>query len=621
MKFPYEQLSLQELKTMPYSRLEELADSIRTFLIESIARTGGHLSSNLGIVEITLALHAVFNSPEDKIIFDVGHQSYVHKILTGRANQFDTLRQSHGLSGFQKRKESPHDPWEAGHSSTSLSAALGMAIARDLKKEKHEVIAVIGDGAMTGGMAFEALNDIGSKQKKVIIVFNDNNMSISKNHSGMEKRITSLRTSPFYRTLKKDLKHQLHNKVGAGLLHSLTSLRDTLKSELVDAPLFREFNLDYLGPVDGHNMKELCAAFQMAKDADGPIVIHCITQKGKGYEPAARDHTGAWHGVGPFDVESGKPLSRLPVDEISWSQVISNTLIDLAQHNPNITAITPAMAQGSRLLEFSRLYPDRFFDCGIAEQHAVTMAAGMAQAGLQPFVSIYSSFLQRAYDQVNHDVARMNLPVVIGIDRAGLVGEDGETHQGIYDISFLRSVPNLVLAQPASAAEAQNMLYTAFAVRQPFALRYPRGNVHWKQVEKYEKIEIGTWEKFQIGQPKQAVIAYGPDVERIVRKARANQMDLLVINARFFKPLDTAMLKELFAMNIPITVFETDVKIGGLGSAILEEMNAQNVQADITCLGIEDHFVPQGSVRQQRHEEGISLDDLFGKLEQNAAAG
>ena len=610
--------SPDQIKSMSTKQLQELADDIRMFLIGSISRTGGHLSSNLGVVELTIALHYVFHSPNDKFLFDVGHQSYTHKILTGRAGAFSTLRKHNGLSGFQKRSESVHDAWEAGHSSTSLSAALGMAIARDLQHENFEIIPIIGDGALSGGMALEALNDIGVSHKKMIIIFNDNNMSISKNHGAIEKRLTNLRSSSLYRHMKQDVKTNLNQtKTGVNLLHSLTHLRDSLKDSLVDAPLFKEFNLDYLGPVDGHNIPALIKVLETAKDHEGPIVVHVITQKGKGYKLAEQDRTGKWHGVGPFDPATGRLLVKLPPQEISWSQVISNTLIDLAAKNPKIVAITPAMAQGSKLLEFASRYKDRFFDCGIAEQHAVTMAAGMAVGGLHPFVSIYSSFLQRAYDQINHDVARMNVPVVFGIDRAGLVGDDGETHQGIYDIAFLRSIPNLVLSQPKDAKEAQNLLYSAFAYNGPFCIRYPRGNVHYAPNERYEAIEIGTWTCHIVGIPEQIVITYGPDVDRLIQKARENAMGVMVINARFFKPIDTKMLDTVFKENLPVTVFETDCEIGSLSSAILEAMNKKDHQIDI--IGIQDHFVPQGSIRVLRQEEGIDIDTVFERLERKNA--
>lgn len=609
--------SPNQIKNMSFDQLNDLASQIRYFLIDSISKTGGHLSSNLGIVELTIAMHYVFDSPKDKFIFDVGHQSYVHKILTGRSTQFSTLRKKGGLSGFQKRSESVHDPFEAGHSSTSLSAALGFAIARDLKKEDYEVIAVIGDGSLTGGEAFEALNDIGAKQKKVIIIFNDNNMSISKNSSAMEERITSIRSSKVYRSIKKEMKVNLsNNKIGSNILNTLTHIKDHVKEEVIDAPLFQEFNLDYMGPVNGHDIEALVNVLQAAKEHSGPIVVHVITKKGKGYSFAEQDKTGKWHGVSPFDIQTGQSLMKLAPNEISWSEVISNTLISLAKKNEDIVAITPAMAQGSKLLKFAKEFPERFFDCGIAEQHAVTMACGMACGNLHPFVSIYSSFLQRAYDQMNHDLARMDLPVVIGIDRAGLVGDDGDTHQGIYDISLLRSVPNLILSQPKDAIEAQNLLYTAFETKHPFCIRYPRGNVHYDALNSFSKIAIGTWTLFTVGNnPTCNVISYGPDVDRIISKAKENDMSINVINARFFKPIDESMLDSILTSNLPIYIFETDAKIGSLSSAILEYKNKK--YGDLHILGIEDHFVEHGSIRMLRIQEHINVETLFEEIENN----
>ena len=611
----YDIESPAQIKNMSIRELNELAQDIRSFLIESISKTGGHLSSNLGVVELTLAMHYVFNAPKDKIIFDVGHQCYVHKILTGRAPQFSTLRKKDGLSGFQKRKESPYDCWEAGHSSTSLSAALGFSIARDLTQDDYEVVALIGDGALSGGMSMEALNDIGAQQKKLIIVFNDNNMSISKNHGGIEQRITDIRTSKIYRNTKKDVKNVLgHGKVREGVLRSMISIRDHLKEEMIDAPLFEQFNLNYMGPIDGHDIKALIHAFEAAKDYDGPIVIHAITQKGKGYKYAQEDEVGKWHGVTPFDIETGRSLMKVSDSEVSWSECISKTLMDLAKNDKRICAITPAMAQGSKLLDFQAKYPDRFFDCGIAEAHAVTMACGMACGGLKPFVSVYSSFLQRAYDQMNHDMARMNLPVVIGIDRAGLVGDDGETHQGIYDISMLRSVPNLILSQPKDANEAADLLYTAFDSNQPFCIRYPRGYVKYKPKTEYNQISIGSWEKFEVGlNPKAIVITYGEEVEKVAYKARNNDYSIVLVNARFFKPIDTNLLNELFGMNLPIVVFETDCEISSLSSAILEYKN--KVTQEVAILGIEDHFVQHGSIRSLRIAEHINIESLFEELD------
>ena len=608
-----------QIRQLSMPQLETLAGDIRSFLIQSLSRTGGHLSSNLGIVELTLALHYVFESPRDKLIFDVGHQSYVHKILTGRAPEFGTLRQRHGLSGFQKREESEHDPWEAGHSSTSLSAALGMAVARDLQKQEGEVIAVIGDGALTGGMAMEALNNIGARKEKLIIVYNDNDMSISPNHAGFKNHLTSLRSSRTYRTVKRDVKAGL--EPSPVLLNSLSTIRDVLRDNLVDGGLFHEFGLDYLGPVDGHNLPELIRTLETAREHKGPVVVHVRTRKGLGFAPAQQDKTGQWHGVPPFDPVTGKFRSSSCPGEESWSMIIADTLSRLARSDPRITAITPAMANGSKLLQFAARYPDRFFDCGIAEEHAVTAAGGMAAGGLRPFVSIYSSFLQRAYDQVLHDVARQHLPVVFGVDRAGLVGEDGDTHQGIYDIAFLRTIPDIVICQPKDSPEAQDLLYSAFCNEDPCFIRSPRGSALHQRKEKLEKIETGTWTSFDEGKPEQIVITYGPEVDRVREKARINGMGLRVVNARFFKPVDRTMLREIFAAGLPVTVFETDVSQGGLSSAIRDELAGQDGPVPaFHVIGLPDAFIPHGSVRTLRREEGISLEDLFDWLESRRGA-
>lgn len=604
-----------QIKNLSMKQLDVLAQDIRHFLIQNISKTGGHLSSNLGIVEITIAMHYVFSSPKDKMIFDVGHQSYVHKILTGRSTKFATLRKLNGLSGYQKRSESPHDCWEAGHSSTSLSAALGYAIARDVQHQNYEVIAVIGDGALAGGMSLEALNDIGAQKRKMIIIFNDNAMSISKNRGGVEKRITSIRSSHLYRSMKNDIKVTLpHNKMGNETLKVFSSIRDRIKSGLIDAPLFQEFNLDYLGPVDGHNIPALIKVFEAAKEHDGPIVVHVRTKKGKGYRYAEQDKIGQWHGVSPFNIQTGQPLMKLPINEKTWSNIISDGLIELAKKNKDVVAITPAMAQGSKLLKFAKLFPDRFFDCGIAEEHAITMAGAMSLGGLRPFVSIYSSFLQRAYDQMNHDLGRMDLPVVIGIDRAGLVGDDGETHQGVFDISFLRSIPNLILSQPKDAQEAYDLLYTAFAAKHPFCIRYPRGQTAITDNIEFHLISIGSWERFDIGSdPKAIIISYGPDVDRIIHTIHENNLSMIVVNARFFKPIDQEMCKELFNLDLPIYVYETDVKIGGLSSAVLEYQN--EIENHVHILGIDDHYVQHGPIRSLRKKEHIDLESLFREIE------
>ena len=602
-----------DIKSCSFEELNELAGDIREFLIQSISKTGGHLSSNLGIVELTLALHYVFDSPKDKFIFDVGHQSYVHKMLTGRLKDFSNLRQYKGIAGFQKRGESVHDPWEAGHSSTSLSAALGMAVARDLDGSHFHILPIIGDGAFAGGMAMEALNQIGSEQRNMIIIFNDNNMSISKNVGAMDEAFTRLRTSRSYTHLKDDLKHSLSTtRLGSNVLDTMKRVKNAVKDNIVDTSIFGEFNIDYLGPVDGHNIKNLVKVLKIAKQHEGPIVLHVITQKGKGYSFAEHDEEGAWHGVSQFDPKTGQSLAKNPPQHKSWSEVISATVLDLAHDNQDIVAITPAMKSGSKLQKFFEAYPQRSFDCGIAEEHAMTFAAGLAAAGKRPFISVYSSFLQRAYDQIHHDVARMKLPVVIGIDRCGLVGEDGETHHGVFDIAMLRPIPNMILAQPKDSEEAQNLIYSAFQQNQyPYAIRYPRGSVPYKKLSAYSYIEAGTWSYQDTGEPQLVVISYGSDVDKIVQKAEANQLSLRVVNARFFKPFDTEMLEELCAMQLPIIVYESDVQIGGLSSAIVEYANDHGLKNTFVRIGLRDHFVEHGSIPKLRKVEQVDLGTLF----------
>ncbi|MEG1702611.1 MAG: 1-deoxy-D-xylulose-5-phosphate synthase [Erysipelotrichaceae bacterium] len=610
----YDIKSPEDIKGLSVDELIELADDIRHYLIENISKTGGHLSSNLGIVELTIALHYVFNSPTDKIFFDVGHQAYVHKILTGRAAQFPTLRQYKGLSGFQKRSESVHDVWEAGHSSTSLSAALGMAVARDLNHEDYQVIPVIGDASLASGMSMEALNQIGGLSPNMIIIFNDNNMSISQAVGAMDETFTRLRTSKPYNALKEDLKDVLStSKTGKTLLETMRHVKNTVKENVVDTSIFGEYNLDYIGPVDGHNFNDLIKVFQTALKHTGPIVIHVMTKKGKGYQLAENDREGKWHGVSQFDPTTGQSLSRLPSGQLSWSEVISTSLIQEAKNNSDIVALSPAMVTGSKLNEFFYQFPNRSFDCGIAEEHAMTFAASLALSGKRPFISVYSSFLQRAYDQISHDVARMNLPVVIGVDRCGLVGEDGATHHGVFDISMLRSIPNLVLSQPKDGVEAQNLLHLAFQQKEgPFVIRYPRGNVPFTLLDHYDEIMVGTWTRWDFNdQSKAIVITYGIDVDKVISKAKVNEKAITVINARFFKPIDEGMLQSLIDMNIPMIIYESDVLTGGLSDAILEYNNDHKTHAVFERIGLKDHFVEQGSLPQLRKAEKIDTNTLF----------
>ncbi|MDI9519169.1 MAG: 1-deoxy-D-xylulose-5-phosphate synthase [Bacillota bacterium] len=603
------------LKEASVKECQVLGEQIREFLINSISKTGGHLASNLGVVELTIALHKAFNSPEDKIFFDVGHQCYTHKILTGRANEFNKLRQYNGLSGYQKFEESEHDVWEAGHSSTSLSAALGMAIARDLNNEKYHVVPIIGDGALGSGMALEALNNIGSEKRNMIIVFNDNNMSISNNVGAMTKGFARLRTEKRYNSLKQEMKTALNKTdVGKNVLNGLRGIRNIVKEQVVDAGIFGEFDIDYLGPVDGHNIRDLINAFEVAKNHEGPIVIHVLTKKGKGYKFCEEDSVGKWHGVGPFNIATGKPLVGNEGKLISWSQVISDALYELAKEDEDILVLTPAMIAGSKLEKFFAKYPERSFDCGIAEEHAVTLSAALALSNKKPFLSIYSSFLQRGYDQLNHDVCRMNLPVVFGIDRAGIVGEDGDTHHGVFDISFMRSLPNIIMSQPKDAKEANNLLYTAFNQKQPFSIRIPRGSTESNN-DKFEKIEIGSWSIFNDKEyNKVVVLTYGPDVDKILNKILVNNLPITVVNCRFFKPLDNNMLEYISNKKLKTIIYETDILIGGLGSAILEWANDNKKDMDIVRFGIDDQFVTFGSVNQLRKDLGIDINSLFDVL-------
>jgi len=604
------------LKEMTYPELEKLSKDIRSFLIENVSKTGGHLSSNLGIVELTVAMHMVFNSPIDRIIFDVGHQSYVHKILTGRAARFDRLRQYEGLSGFQNRQESEHDSWEAGHAGTALSAALGSAIARDLNQETYAVIAVVGDGAMPNGESFEALNHIGATHHKLIIILNDNNMSISANVGALSHAIARLRTSAPYNSLKHEMKVLLtRNAVGTTVLKGMRGIKNTIKKNVVKPSIFTDLNLEYLGPVNGHNYAELVDALTSAKDHDGPVLVHVMTTKGKGFTLSENDKSGRWHGVNQFDPDTGNNLGVIPTNHMSWSQIISETLVRFAKDMSDLVVLTPAMIQGSKLDKFFALYPQRSIDCGIAEEHATTLAASLALNGKKPFLSIYSTFLQRAYDQINHDIARMKCPVVIGIDRSGLVGEDGPTHHGVFDIGLLRPIPNLIIAQPKDAFEAQHLLYTAFNTNLPFALRYPRGSVIYEEVERFETIKIGSWTSLgDVDLALGFVISYGPDVDKIYEKVLANQLNITVINARFIKPLDTQFLDFLANSGKFILCYETDMLAGGLGSAILEYYEQQNMHPNLSRMGIQDHFVPHGSMPELRKHEAIDLNHLFEEL-------
>jgi 1-deoxy-D-xylulose-5-phosphate synthase len=620
-----------DLKRMTVAQLQSLAGDIRQQVIESVSKTGGHLASNLGVVEITLGLHYVFNSPTDKILWDVGHQAYVHKMLTGRREDFDTLRQYKGLSGFINPAESEHDPFIAGHSSTSISLAVGMAVARDHLQENHKVIAVIGDGGLTGGMALEAINHLGHIQRNVLIVLNDNEMSISENLGGFSQYMKRIKETFFYQDIKEKL-DQIENTLDHIELQPqvwdlISSVKRQAKHRL-DTPgiVFEKLGINYTGPVDGHDVGAVIAAFNNVKDLESPQIVHVITQKGKGYAPAEADAI-KYHGVTAFSLDKVDPPQPAKPKAKTYSQVFTDALIELAELEPNLVAITPATAEGSGLVQFGRVYPERFFDVAICEQHAVTMAAGLAKSGLLPVVSIYSTFLQRAMDQVIHDVSILNLPVIFGIDRGGLV-EDGETHQGVFDIAYLRSVPNFRVLAPKDAHELRNMLYTAVSQKMgPVAIRFPRDKAVASDVyEPFQKIYLDEWETLVRGTGV-TILAYGAMVDS-ARKA----LDILaeqgihptLVNARSCKPLDDSYLRQLIGIpGSKIVTIEEGCLAGGFGSAVLEWAAAYRVknqavkQAEIVCLGVGDEFVEHGARQILLDLNGLSptkIADFIGSM-------
>lgn len=610
------------MKQMDIPALKQLSAEIRRFLIETLSETGGHIGPNLGVVELTLALHKCFDSPNDKILWDVGHQSYVHKILTGRAGKFGSLRQYHGLSGFPKRDESIHDVWETGHSSTSLSAAMGMAVARDLKGEKSYIVPVIGDGALTGGMAFEALNHIGHEKRDIIVVLNDNEMSIAPNVGALHQVLGKLRTANKYRRAKDELEFLLKKipAVGGKLAATAERLKDSLKYLLVSGIFFEELGFTYLGPVDGHHFEALLENIQYAKKTKGPVLLHVITKKGKGYEPAENDTKGAWHGTGQYKIETGdfiKPADAPP----AWSKLVSDTVLSLAKEDARIVAVTPAMTVGSKLERFQQELPKRVYDVGIAEQHAATFAAGLATQGMKPFLAIYSTFLQRAYDQVVHDICRQNLNVFIGIDRAGLVGADGETHHGVFDIAFLRSLPNMVLMMPKDENEGRHMVYTALKYDSgPIAMRFPRGNGLGVALdEELKEIPLGTWEVLKEGNDV-CILTFGTTIPMAMEAAKFLQkqgVSVKVVNARFIKPLDEAMLESVFNTGMPVLTVEEAVLAGGFGSAVLEFAGDRGFSDRIIRrIGILDRFVEHGSVKELWQEIGLTKDRLIREVRQ-----
>lgn len=602
--------SPDDIKKLNLEELNELASEIRTFLIDTVSKTGGHLASNLGVVELTLALHRVFNTPSDKIVWDVGHQSYVHKIITGRKDKFNTLKKLGGLSGFPKVNESEHDAFNTGHSSTSISAALGIARARDIKKENNSVIAVIGDGALTGGMAFEALNNAGRMQSNFIVVLNDNEMSISKNVGGLSKYLSKIRTEPFYFKVKEDIDVMLNKipAIGKSAKKALGRVKGSIKYMIIAGIFFEELGFKYLGPVDGHNITELEKFLTVAKSIKGPVLIHVCTQKGKGYAYAEKN-PAVFHGISPFEIETGEVKTA---GGPGYSDIFGQELAKIAVQDESVAAISAAMPQGTGLDFFSSRFPERFFDVGIAEQHAVTFAAGLARNGIKPVVALYSSFLQRAYDQVLHDVAIQNLHVVFAIDRAGIVGEDGETHQGIYDISFLSHIPNVAIMAPCDYNDFAKML--KFAVEEhdgPIAIRYPRGRGADKLVE---TPEVRYGQSLLVREGKDiTIVAIGNKLETALSVADTlmeKDISCDVIYSRFIKPVDTKLLLDSVVKTKHVITIEDNAVAGGFGSMVLEEMSRNGINAQMKMFGYPDQFIQHGPKNELQKMYGLDEQSI-----------
>ncbi len=607
-----------DVKKLSLGQMQQLAGELRQLLIEVISHTGGHLAPNLGVVELTLALHKVFNTPQDKLVFDVGHQSYIHKIITGRREQFPTLRQYGGLSGFPKRSESEHDAFGTGHSSTSISAALGMACARDLQGEDYNVVAIIGDGSMTGGMAFEALNNAGMLHKKMVVVLNDNEMSISKNVGAMSEYLYQLRTGETYNKIKNDIEGWLKNmEFGTDVLKAIRRLKGSVKYLMVPTSIFEELGFTYLGPVDGHDLQGLLEVLQAAKKIDGPVMVHVLTKKGKGYKPA-EESPNKFHGTGPFDIATGKKNTK-PGTPPTYTEVFGNTLSALADEDEKIVGITAAMPDGTGLNIFAQAHKDRFFDVGIAEQHAVTAAAGMAAAGMKPVTAIYSTFMQRAYDSVLHDICMQNLHVTMCLDRAGLVGDDGYTHHGVFDYAYLRSIPNMTIMAPKDENELRHMLRTALLYNAPVAIRYPRGSGVGVAIdEPMHTLPIGRAEVLREGSDV-CLWAIGSMVQTALAAADALAQQGIsagVVNMRFAKPLDEELLLQHAKSYKKIVTLEEGVLAGGVGSAVLEALNAAKMLGScaVRTFGIGDEFVLHGDKKLLFRDLGLDTPALVQKI-------
>ncbi|NPA15964.1 MAG: 1-deoxy-D-xylulose-5-phosphate synthase [Deferribacteres bacterium] len=607
--------SPSDLKKLSVKELEQLAEEIRRYIVQVVSRKGGHLAPSLGVVELTIALHYVFDSPKDKIIWDVGHQSYVHKILTGRRREFITLRERGGISGFPKMEESEYDAFGTGHSSTSISAALGIAVARDLLKEDFEVIAVIGDGALTAGLAWEGLNHAGEEKRKLIVVLNDNEFSISPTSGALSHYLSRKLADPTYLKIREEIRKHLTTKPGGEAIITLfKKFEESFKGFFTPGVLFEELGFKYVGPVRGHKLKELISTFKQVRKANEPILVHVLTRKGKGYKPA-EENPRSFHGVGPFNIETGKPVKK---GKITYTEAFSEAIVRLAENDPQIVAITAAMPDGTGLSKFSERFPERFFDVGIAEQHAVVFAAGLATQRLKPVCAIYSTFLQRAYDQIVHDVALQKLHVVFCLDRAGIVGEDGPTHHGAFDISYLRHIPNMVIMAPKDEEELAHMLFTALNTDQPTAIRYPRGEATGKGLpDEFKSIPIGTGEVLKEGK-EIALLAIGNMVYPALSAAQIIQEELgispTVINARFAKPLDELLISDTASTHRLVVTLEENALCGGFGSAVLELLSEKGIKTPILRIGIPDRFIPHGSASILRDELGFTPEKIARKI-------
>ncbi|MBU0615408.1 MAG: 1-deoxy-D-xylulose-5-phosphate synthase [Nanoarchaeota archaeon] len=601
----------KDLRVLTKEQLKSLAQELRDKIISTVAKTGGHLASNLGVVELTIAMHYVFDSPTDKIVWDVGHQSYTHKLLTGRKEQFDTLRQYKGLAGFPKREESLHDAFNTGHSSTSISAALGIAKARDLKKEDYSVIAVIGDGALTGGMSFEGLNQAGHMKSNLIVVLNDNERSIGPNVGALSSYLQKMVTDPHYHDNRKKALGliKMLPKFGAKAAKAIFDLEETMRAfTTTPGLLFKELGFKYYGPVNGHNLGEMIRSFENIKQIKGPVLLHVMTKKGHGYKPA-EDNKTRFHGIGSFNVENGEVEDK----GVTFTNALSDSLIKLAKKDEKIVAITAAMASGTGLDKFAEIFPDRFFDVGIAEQHAVTFAAGLASNGMRPVVAIYSTFLQRAYDQIVHDVCMQNLPVVFAIDRAGLVGDDGPTHHGAYDLSFLRNIPNLTIMAPKDEKELGSMLKAALEAKGPVAIRYPRGSCCGALAGELKSTEIGK-AMVCAGGSNLVIFAVGSMVSialASVPEMKKQGIYPCVVDIKTIKPLDEEMIVSQAKRLKKVITIEENALPGGFGSAVLELLEKHKVKADVRRIGIPDEFIEQGKVNILKERCGLCKENLI----------